>query len=148
MKYLSKLIHHCIWANQIWIDALEKTIPDDSYLTRTMSHILLAEQVWFNRIVGESPDVDIWKTLQLVNIQTLQARHAEFYAVQLDEDVDRVVSYRRFTGEQYRSSVADILMHLITHGAHHRGQMATYTSGIGQTPPNADFIHFCIAKGV
>jgi uncharacterized damage-inducible protein DinB len=148
VTHLSKLIRHCTWANQVWIETIEKDTPDDSYLIRTMSHILLAEQVWLQRITHDELNRDVWKTLPLVDIQTLQARHTDRYASLLDGDLDQVVSYQRFTGERYRSSVADILMHLVTHGAHHRGQMATYTSGLGLTPPNADFIHFCIARNL
>lgn len=145
MTHLEKLVRHCIWANQTWTTAIENDVPDDPYLMRLMSHVLLAEQIWFQRIRSEATDPNVWNVLPLVDIQTIQARHVALYAAIVDGDLERIVAYQRFTGERYRSSVADILLHLCTHGAHHRGQMASYTSGLGRTPPNADFIHFCMA---
>ena len=62
----------------------------------------------------------------------------------LGEDLGRIVSYRRFTGEAYQSPVRDILLHLVLHGGHHRGQMATHVSGRGLRPINTDFIQFCL----
>jgi uncharacterized damage-inducible protein DinB len=88
-----------------------------------MSHILLGEQAWFDRVLGKEPNRNL-----------------------VSGNLDRVVAYRRFTGEEYQSPVADILLHLTLHGAHHRGQMATYVSGKGMKPINADFIQYCLSN--
>jgi hypothetical protein len=63
-------------------------------------------------------------------------------------NLERVIAYKRFTGEEYQSPVADILLHLALHGAHHRGQMATYVSSKGAKPFNTDFVQFCLLHGV
>jgi uncharacterized damage-inducible protein DinB len=112
-----------------------------------LSHILRGERVWLQRVTGEAPSPDLWSPLSPTDVETLQARHTTAFAGLLAGDLDRVVAYQRFTGERYQSSVADILMHLCTHGAHHRGQMATYASGRALVAPNVDFINFCIATG-
>lgn len=146
MTHIERLVRHGSWANQRWIDQLESLADGDEYLVRLVSHLLLAERVWFQRIRGEAPDGNIWNLLPITDIQTLQARHTNDYAEILLGDIERVVAYRRFSGEQHQSPVSDIVLHLCTHGAHHRGQMATYASGRGLEFPKTDFINFCVAS--
>jgi uncharacterized damage-inducible protein DinB len=74
------------------------------------------------------------------------AGHREVYVSLLRSDLSRVVDYTRFSGEKYRSPISDILIHLSHHGAHHRGQMATYISAEGVAPINTDFIQFCLVN--
>jgi uncharacterized damage-inducible protein DinB len=52
---------------------------------------------------------------------------------------------RDLLGEQYQSPISDILLHLTLHGAHHRGQMATYASDAGKSPINTDYVQYCLA---
>ena len=75
-------------------------------------------------------------------------RHAALYRELLVGNLDRVISYKRFTDEVYQSPVSDILLHLTLHGAHHRGQMATCVSKQGKPPINTDFIQCCLLHGV
>ena len=112
-----------------------------------MSHILLGEQAWFQRIAGEEPDREIWKTLHVPELRAMHDKHSGIYENVLRE-TNRVIAYRRFTGEAYQSPVADIFLHLILHGTHHRGQMATYASSKGVKPIVTDFIQFCRVKGL
>ena len=53
----------------------------------------------------------------------------------------RPVSYQNSKGETWSSRKDDILMHLITHSAYHRGQVAAAVRAAGSTPAYTDFIH-------
>lgn len=81
-------------------------------------------------------------------LRELLHHHRVIYDGLLAGDLARVVAYRRFTGEEYQSSVADVLLHLALHGAHHRGQLATHVSSRGVTPLNTDFVQFCLLNGL
>lgn len=148
MTELEKLVRHNIWANQAWIDTLEAGARDDTYVATMVSHLLLGEQAWFQRIRGGIVDRNIWTAMTPVEIQTLQARHVAFYEEQLAGDLTRLVPYERFGGQKYRSPISDILLHLCTHGAHHRGQLAAYASGRDLAKPDTDFIDYCMAHGL
>ena len=82
--------------------------------------------------------------MTLTSLWEEQGRNRKLYNEILKESLDRVIPYKRFTGEEYQSPVADILLHLTLHGAHHRGQMATYVSSKGMKPINTDFVQYCL----
>ena len=97
---------------------------------------------------GEEPDRDIWKLMSVLELHEMHSEHRHVYDDLLVGNLERVIAYKRFTGEEYQSPVADILLHLALHGAHHRGQMATYVSSKGAKPINSDFVQFCLLHGV
>jgi uncharacterized damage-inducible protein DinB len=113
-----------------------------------LSHILHGERAWLQRVAGEEPDRDIWSPMTIPRLLEVHGDHRKAMAGLLGEDLGRIVSYRRFTGEVYQSPVRDILLHLVLHGGHHRGQMATHASGLGLRPINTDFIQFCLIHGI
>jgi uncharacterized damage-inducible protein DinB len=137
-----------MWANETWIRFIAANCPSDEYLLKRISHILLGEEAWFQRLSGEEPDRDIWKVMAISGLLELQGEHRGVYANLLGGDLDRIIAYRRFTGEVYQSPVADILLHLVLHGAHHRGQMSTDASAKGMKPTNTDFVQFCLVHGL
>jgi len=146
MTSLSRLVHHCTWANQVWIDFLRREAAEDAYFASLMSHILFGEQAWFQRIRGEEVDGRVWRVMAPEEMQRVHEAHVGVYSDLLSNDLERLVAFRRFTGEESRASVSDILLHLCTHGMHHRGQMATHASSNGLEVPKSDFIHFCISR--
>ena len=149
MTHLAKLTEHSLWANELWLGFIESNFPDDEFLLKRMGHILLGEQAWFRRIAGEEPDRNIWRLMTVPELREMHRLHRVVYGGLLaggNESLERTLDYKRFTGEEYRSPVTDILLHLSTHGMHHRGQMATYVSSKGVPPINTDFIQFCIVN--
>jgi len=148
MSDLPKLLHYSSWANEAWIRFVSASCPNDEYLVTRLSHILHGERAWLQRVAGEEPDRDIWSPMTIPQLLEVHGDHRTAIAGLLGEDLGRIVSYRRFTGEVYQSPVRDILLHLVLHGGHHRGQMATHASGLGLRPINTDFIQFCLIHGI
>jgi len=146
MNSLKRLIDHCVWANERWIDFLDDNFRSDEYAVKLLGHVFLGERAWFQRVMGEQPDRDVWKTMTISQLREIHTQHDAMYRALSAEDLERVIAYKRFTGEEYRSSVADILLHLTLHGAHHRGQLATYVSKKGIPPINTDFIQYCLVN--
>jgi uncharacterized damage-inducible protein DinB len=88
-----------------------------------------------------------WR-MTVPQLHELHANHATVYQELLASDLGRMTAFTRFTGEEYQSPTSDILVHLTLHGAHHRGQIATYVSAHGKPPINTDFIQYCLLRGV
>lgn len=146
MDSLRQLIDYTCWGNRLWLDFVHANAPKDEYLTRTISHIYCAERIWFQRIHNETLDTDVFATLPKAELEAI-ARHTEArYAQALTADLSHVLQYRRLNGEPMESTLLDILHHLITHGAHHRGQMARHVSQAGITPPESSYIGFSRQK--
>ena len=143
---IKRLTEYSCWANEAWINFIEKAGPADEFLVKRMSHILHGEDAWFQRIAHLAVERDVWSILTFDQMRGRLAQHRDVYDSLLRSDLSRVVGYVRFTGEKYRSPISDILVHLSHHGAHHRGQMATHISAQGETPINTDFMQFCLVN--
>jgi len=64
------------------------------------------------------------------------------YLAKLGEaDLAGTIEYRNSKGEQWQSTVADVLTHVLLHGSYHRGQIASAIRAAGGTPAYTDFIH-------
>lgn len=144
MEYVEKLVKQTIWANQKWIEFLFEKAPQEEQLQQWMSHILLGEQVWFQRILNQELNHKIWKVLSFEDLRYLHQENKEIYHELLQRDLDEEIIFKRFTGEKGTITIAGILLHLSTHGFHHRGQMSSYISNLGIEPINMDYIAFSI----
>lgn len=142
MQYLNHLINHTIWANEKWIDFYTLKLPEDEHLCKILCHILLGEQVWFQRIRGEKLNRKIWRILSSEKLHSMQQENSKIYRQLLDSDLAERIEFQRFTGETGTSSIGNILLHLCTHGSHHRGQIASHVSSIGLKPINTDYIAY------
>ena len=57
-----------------------------------------------------------------------------------EADLDGMVVYRNTKGEEFASTLVDILTHVVIHGAYHRGQIARVLGAAGTSAAisNAD----------
>ena len=111
-----------------------------------ISHIHLGEQAWFQLIKEQPVDKDVFRLLTDEQLRALGSSHEKIYKQVLASDLERVIAYTRFNGDNHQSTIADILMHLITHGSHHRGQMATHVAKNKLPPINTDYINYTRIK--
>jgi uncharacterized damage-inducible protein DinB len=58
------------------------------------------------------------------------------------ELLQKPITYRNSAGDQYTSTLEDILTHVALHGAYHRGQIAASLRGGGDAPSPTDYIAF------
>jgi uncharacterized damage-inducible protein DinB len=56
--------------------------------------------------------------------------------------LDEGITYRTSAGDQFTTSLRDILIHVALHGTYHRGQIAAAVRAGGDTPASTDYIHF------
>jgi uncharacterized damage-inducible protein DinB len=110
-----------------------------------MSHILAAERVWLERLKREPQSVPVWPEPNMAQCEALAAELGGLWLEFLDlitaGDVSQSISYKNSKGEEWTSTIVDVLNHVILHSAYHRGQIATHMRAHGQTPAYTDFIH-------
>ena len=119
----------------------DKTVLD------TLVHIYAADRVWLARVKGSSPGTFLTpQDRQLSTLEkewpALQQSWQEFAAPLTDQDVQAKISYRDLKGNDWDQPLWQILLHVVNHGSHHRGQVSGFLRAMGQNPPPLDLIAF------
>lgn len=141
---LLKLVAQAHWANLKWVEVVYAQPTLDARQRELLAHILLGERIWFERIAGRQVTTttfpELTKEELLRGFAENGATSRELIASRLQE----VIDFRRASGEEYHATVADILYHPITHGYHHRGQLAALCARAGVPYPRVDHIDYLI----
>ena len=124
-----------------------RTSPgSDARALTIYAHILGAEAVWLARLAGRRPDVAVWPVLSLDEAASLAVRNADeldaYVASLAAEDLGREIEYRNSAGLEFRSTIEDILLHVMLHGSYHRGQVMLLIRTGGGEPASTDYIAF------
>lgn len=151
--YLRRQFSYDEWANREVLNAIhaaaEQTAGENSAANRRslqlMSHILAAELLWLERLKQQPQSVPVWPEPDLAQCEAqaskLGGQWLEFLDLITAGDVSQSISYTNSKGEQWTSTIVDILTHVVLHSAYHRGQIASHMRASGQTPAYTDFIH-------
>lgn len=146
VRTLARLQGHMAWANQQALTAIEQSKDDRISAIAMLGHILGAEHVWLSRIAGEKPTVAVWPELTLAECRALATQNElalrQLIFTATPADLQRTISYHTSLGDEYVSSVEDILLHLCLHGTYHRGQIAQQQRRDQQAPGPSDYIAF------
>lgn len=144
---LLRLLRHKAWANAMLLDAfaaLGDAHPATGLTARALAHTHVVDRIFLAHLRGERhgyasanpAQVPAWEALASDIRATDQALLA--YAATLDEAA--MAERLRFTftdGAPGCMSRAEMLMHLVTHGAGHRGQVSAVQLLHGLVPePN------------
>lgn len=111
-------------------------------------HMLKGRTMWLHRLgSGEAPASMDSKGSQLTSLEAglaaVGGAWTRWLAEADDETLAGMITYRTTEGTTYTSQAEDILTQMFTHGAYHRGQIATRLRSIGVDPPATDFIFWC-----
>jgi len=143
--YLRREFSYDEWANREVLAAIRATSGENERSLQLMSHILAAERVWLERLKHQPQSVPVWPE---PNLEQCEAEAAELGGLWLEfldlitaGDVSQSISYKNSKGEQWTSTIVDVLTHVVMHSAYHRGQIVTDLRAAGLTPAYTDYIH-------
>lgn len=141
---LTRLATHGAWADSRLLAAARKADGDTTAVLRELAHVRAAQDIWLARIAGRAPTLPVWPTLTLDELATrgavLDAALLEALAGLTADALGREVVYANSSGTTFRTPVADVLLHLLTHGQYHRGKANSALRAIGAEAVNVDFI--------
>lgn len=148
---LKQHIAYSRWATDHLLRAVEQ-IPADHLthdfqtsertITGTLAHTFGADRIWLRRVTGE-PAVAFLSDddRQLATLKREWPGIHEGWLTVLDEPA-RVVHYQDMKGNFHSSALWEIVLHVVNHGTHHRGQVSGFLRTLGHTPPQLDLIRF------
>ena len=119
-------------------------------LFATLNHIAVGDTVWLKRFAGHPrfaaalapvaalPAPAALDQLLFDSLAALRERRIfldrmvlSWTAALAEDDLDAVISYRRFNGEPNNRQLGLLLLHFFNHQTHHRGQATTLLSQAG-----------------
>lgn len=144
--HFTKLVNHLEWADKRTLASLREAAHVPSKAVEIYSHILGSEHVWLSRINGRPATVAVWPTLALDECERLGAENVrglrDIVSALTEDSLQKGITYRNSAGDQFTSSIEDILTHVSMHGSYHRGQVASLVRAAGDTPSPTDYIAF------
>jgi uncharacterized damage-inducible protein DinB len=145
------------WASSRLLDAASSLTDEqlnrdfgtaDKSIKGTLIHILRSARTWLGRVdEGTSstpwslPDDEDWPGLQAkwADVHNRWTRWAE---AQTDDDLHRVLEYTDLKGKPWSQPLWQLVLHVVNHGTHHRGQVSGFLRCLGVPPPPLDFIAY------
>ena len=115
----------------------------DHSVLGTLVHVFAADRIWLARVnyAANQPfltDADH----SLVTLQRewppLLDRWMEWAAALTDAGAQELLAYRDTRGNAYTQPLWHVVLHVVNHGTHHRGQVSGFLRALGQTPPPLD----------
>jgi uncharacterized damage-inducible protein DinB len=139
-----RLFDYNAWANRTAAASVRAGGAPPAGL-RVMGHVIGAEWLWLARLERVTPRLAVWPALSAVECEAecvaLPGAWRAFLAAADPGRLSEVVAYVSSKGESWRSTVGDILTHVVLHSSYHRGQVASHLRAAGAEPAYTDFIH-------
>src|SRR5258708_36522693 len=131
-----RLLDQSLWANRQWLEFVYSQ-PDPEVRPRELlAHLMLGERIWFERIAGQQRTPAVSPLMSKHELLQGFIENAETFLQLIRFRLRDVIHFRRDSGEEYHAPVEDIIHHLLTHGYHHRGQLAAHYARSGIKFPN------------
>jgi uncharacterized damage-inducible protein DinB len=147
-RELLRLVEQSRWANRQWTEFVYSQRDPETRPRELLCHVMVSERVWFERIAGEQATQTMFPDLAKEELLRGLSENGQTFQWMIATRLEDVIHFRRASGEEYHARVADIVHHLLTHGYHHRGQLAAYYARKGVPYPNTDHIHFLMVHGL
>jgi uncharacterized damage-inducible protein DinB len=145
MGNFNRLFVYDGWANLQVLSGLRAIAIPLPRPLMLMAHILSSQRLWMERLQQKPQTFPVWPEFTAEECQQqaseLPVLWENYLAGSSEAELARPVSYQNSKGETWSSRKDDILMHLITHSAYHRGQLAMAVRSAGFAPVYTDFIH-------
>lgn len=156
--HLERLLAYHGWAYNRLLAGLE-ALDADSYhapcglffgsLHGTLNHLAVADRLWLARARGEPAPfarLDAEAAAERTTLAGVLADGVRAWRELLsrhdDASLSQPLAYRNMRGEAQHKPLADIVLHLVNHGSHHRGQASAALTALGQPAPVLDYIYF------
>lgn len=117
----------------------------DHSVVGTLAHIFAADRVWLGRVRHRPPAAFIGDhDRQLSVLQDewfgVHAGWMQWAAELTDDSALADLTYHDLKGREWKQPIWQLVLHVVNHGSHHRGQVSGFLRALGRTPPPLDLI--------
>jgi uncharacterized damage-inducible protein DinB len=149
-------LDYTTWASARLLEAAGKLSPEeltrdfgtaDKSVVGSLAHIYAADRIWMHRIEGKPPVkfiTDEDRDMALLNREwpALLNVWKQWAAGLNDQTLLESASYKDLKGNPYTTPYWQIILHVVNHGTHHRGQVSGFLRALGQVPPPLDLMAY------
>ncbi|HEX8992321.1 MAG TPA: DinB family protein [Anaerolineales bacterium] len=114
----------------------------------TLVHMMSSEWVWLQRWHGTSPKAHLDQS-EFPTLPALQKRWSQveaemraFVGAQNSASLQRAITYNNFRGETFDVPLWQMLVHIVNHETHHRGELAAMYALMGVSHPEDEMIQY------
>lgn len=157
---LQDLLAYSAWSSRRLVEAaaqlpFEQLTRDfgtaDKSVLGTLVHIFAADRIWFARVAGIVPttfisDADYHLPVLQNEWPQVHQKWQGWAAGLTDEAAVGDLSYADMRGNRWQQPIWQVVLHVVNHGTHHRGQAAGFLRSMGQAPPPIDMTVFYRAR--
>lgn len=149
-------IDYTAWASLRLVDAAATLSPDDlnhDFRTAdrgvldTLVHTFAADRLWLSRLAGTPHPgfvTDADRSLAVLQTEwpAVLDRWKQWALGLTDEAALAPLAYVDMRGRHWSQPVWQLVLHVVNHGTHHRGQVAGFLRALGHKPPVLDLVYF------
>lgn len=153
-KSLQSLFSQKFWANNELFNALAEISTEQHAdavhtATRTLNHIYVVDRIFRAHLLGEVHGYSATNTEETPSLGELQFAVAdtdawfEGYAATVTEiQLEEAIPFKFTDGDAGTMTREEMLLHVITHGAYHRGNVGQVMKSISIAPPRDLYTKF------
>ncbi len=144
MRYLRTLRVHGEWADNRLLSAIKSADADVPQAVRELAHVRGAQEIWLSRIERRPATMPVWPEFTLSQLESagaaVDAAMAHYFHGLQQGTLNEMFSYTNSAGLAFTTPLAEILVHVLTHGQYHRGKVNVALRAAGITPVGVDYI--------
>jgi uncharacterized damage-inducible protein DinB len=141
MELIPAFPQYLVWANRRAAQMVRTTATDSGLAI--FSHLLAAETIWVDRLEGKLASATLRPTWSIEECEALIEPNAQrFERFNVASEGEAIIDYKTTRGEPFRSTIAEIVLHVFAHGSYHRGQISQQIAASGGEIIDTDYILF------
>jgi uncharacterized damage-inducible protein DinB len=119
----------------------------DKSVLGTLVHVFGADRIWLARLRGEPRPPGLTEADYRLGViendwPAIHEGWRQWAAGLTEGDPPRVISYSDLRGNPWRQPLWQLVLHVVNHGTHHRGQVAGFLRAMGHVPPKLDLVQY------